>query len=75
MILDLLLDHISYLKIGVVVAQDWPKWETILTYLYCQVLQIHLPERLRKFFQVETLSVAEWLPPNQASRLNNLQYN
>ena len=70
---DLLLDCDSSLKIGVVVAEDWPTWGIVLPSLGYQVLKICAPERFRKSLQVGTLSGAECLTPNQARRLGNLQ--
>ena len=70
---DLILHLNGSLKIGVVVVEDWTTWATFLTFLGYQLLQIHPPEIFRKLLQVDTLSVAEWLPPNQARRIINLQ--
>ena len=40
-----------------------------------QVLKFYSPIRFRKFLQDGTLSGDEWLPPNQARRLSNLQHS
>ena len=54
-------------------AEDWTTWEIVLPSLGYQVLQIHAPARFRKFLLGGTLSGAEWLHPNQARQLINLQ--
>ena len=71
----LIQDRNGSIKIGVVVAEDWPTWEIVLPSLGYLVLQIHAPLRFRKFLQGGTLSGSEWLPPNQSSRIRNLQYS
>ena len=73
MILEVLPDRGGYLKIGVVVVEDWPTWDIVLSPLGYQVLKIYAPARFMKLLQGGTLSGAEWLPPNQARRLSNLQ--
>ena len=55
------------------VAEDWPKWDIFLLSLGYQVLKFYALIRFRKFLQDGTLSGYEWLPPNQARRLSNLQ--
>ena len=70
---ELLLDRDGSLKIGVMVAEDWPTWKCFLPSLGYQVLQIYPPEMFRKLLQGGKLSGAKWLPPNQARRIRNLQ--
>ena len=60
-------------KIGVVVAEESHTWEIFLPSLGYQMLQIYSPAGFWKFLQGGTLSEAELLPPNQQSRLSNLQ--
>ena len=61
------------IKIGVMVEEYWPAWAIVLTSLGYQVLKNCVSARFRKFLQGDTLSGAEWLPPNQARSLSNLQ--
>ena len=70
---ELLPDRNGSLKIGVLVAEDWPTWEIVLPSLGYQVLQIHVHVRFSKVLQGGTLSGTEWLPPNEVRRLRNLQ--
>ena len=70
---ELTPDHNGYLKIGVAVEEDWPTWDIVLPSLGYQVLKIYALEIFRNFLQGGRLSADEWLPPNQARRLNNLQ--
>ena len=75
MIRELLPDRDGSLKNGVVMAEDWPTWEIVLPPLGYQVLKIYAPARFMKLLQGGKLIGAEWLPPNQASRIRNLQYS
>ena len=70
---ELLTDRDCSLKIGLVVVEDWPTWAIVLPSLGYQVLKIYALEIFRNFLQGGILSADEWLPPNQARRLNNLQ--
>ena len=70
---ELLLERCGSLKIGVAVEEDWPKCAIVLPSLGYEVLKIYAPVRFRKFLQGGTLTEAEWLPPNQARRISNLQ--
>ena len=70
---ELLPDRDSSLKIGVVVAYDWHIWAIVLLSLRYQVLKIYAPASFRNLLQGGKLSWYEWLPPNQAMRLSNLQ--
>ena len=72
---ELLPDRDGSLKIGVVVAEDWPTWDIFLTSMGYQVFNIYSPARFMKCIQGGTLSGTEWLPPKQARRLRNLQYS
>ena len=71
----LIQDRNGSIKIGVVVAEDWPTWEIVLPSLGYLVLQIHAPLRFRKFVQRGPLSGYEWLRTNQARRISHLQYS
>ena len=66
-------DHDGSLKIGVGVTDDWSTWESVLSSLGYQVLQIHSPESSKIFLQVGTLSGGGWLLTNQVRRLSNLK--
>ena len=68
---ELIPDHNGFLQIGVVVADDFPTWETVLSSLGYQLFWIHYPVRFRKFLQGSYLIVSECLPPNQVKRLSN----
>ena len=71
LIQELLPDRDGSLKHLVVVADDCPTCTIVIPVLGYQ--KIHSPASFRKFLQGVNLGGVEWLPPNQASRLSNLQ--
>ena len=52
----LLPDRDGYLKIGLVVVEDFPTWDIILLSLGYQVLKIYAPTRFKKFLKDGNLS-------------------